>query len=277
MKRSRLKDIADATGYSANTVSLALRGSSRISAEARDVIHRAARELDYLPNLVAQALVSRQTKTIGLVLTDIMNPTLTLVARSIEQELSTRGYSMMLAVSDNVHDKELRAIEVLRSRQVDGLLIYPTHHGQLEHIESLRQSGHPALVLTTVPFAGVDVVAIDDRMGAYKAVRHLLSRGHRRIAILDAAVPLGNREKLDGTRHAINEAGLAADALVTVDPGGHSATDGHRAVQDVATLKDRPTAVFATNDSLGIGAMRWCLENGLSVPGDMALVGYDNT
>ena len=64
---------------------------------------------------------------------------------------------------------------------------------------------------------------------------------------------------------------------MTVDPGGHSATDGHRAVQDVATLKDRPTAVFATNDSLGIGAMRWCLENGLSVPGDMAIVGYDNT
>ena len=98
---ARLKDIALATGFSANTVSLALRESRRIPKATRDRILAAARQLNYLPNHVAQSLVSRETKTIGLVLTDIMNPTLTLAARSIERELASRGYSLMLAATDS--------------------------------------------------------------------------------------------------------------------------------------------------------------------------------
>ena len=104
--RPRLKDIAVATGYSANTVSLALRGSPRIPEETRDRIQSAARSLNYLPNTIAQALVSRETRTIGLVLTDIMNPTLTLVSRFLEQEFAQRGYSLMLAASDHDAAKE---------------------------------------------------------------------------------------------------------------------------------------------------------------------------
>ncbi|WP_352801239.1 LacI family DNA-binding transcriptional regulator, partial [Mesorhizobium sp. M0320] len=104
--RTRLKDIAVATGYSANTVSLALRGSLRIPEETRDRIQSAAQSLNYFPNTIAQALVSRETRTIGLVLTDIMNPTLTLVSRFLERELAQRGYSLMLAASDHDSAKE---------------------------------------------------------------------------------------------------------------------------------------------------------------------------
>ncbi|MER9496415.1 LacI family DNA-binding transcriptional regulator, partial [Mesorhizobium sp. M0320] len=95
-----------ATGYSANTVSLALRGSLRIPEETRDRIQSAAQSLNYFPNTIAQALVSRETRTIGLVLTDIMNPTLTLVSRFLERELAQRGYSLMLAASDHDSAKE---------------------------------------------------------------------------------------------------------------------------------------------------------------------------
>src|SRR6478609_7930834 len=114
---ARLKDIALATGFSANTVSLALRESRRIPKETRALILAAARQLNYLPNHVAKSLVSRETKTIGLILTDIMNPTLTLAARSIERELAGLGYSLMLAASDNVLDKEVAALDVFRSRR----------------------------------------------------------------------------------------------------------------------------------------------------------------
>lgn len=275
--RTRLKDIAEATGYSANTVSLALRGSLRIPQETRDRIQSAARRLNYLPNTIAQALVSRETKTIGLVLTDIMNPTLTLVAQCIERDLSKRGYSMMLAASDNDAAKEVSALEVFRSRQVDGILIYPTNHDRLDHIQAVRDAGYPVLILADIPFAGVDVVAIDDRNGAYKAVRHLVSRGHRRIAMLDAAQLLGNTEKHDGALRALAEAGLPADSLIVVDPKGHSATDGYHAVPAAMKGKIPPTALFATTDSLAIGALHWCRENGIDVPGDLAIVGYDNT
>lgn len=275
--RTRLKDIAEATGYSANTVSLALRGSPRIPEETRDIIQAQARKLDYLPNTIAQALVSRQTKTIGLVLTDIMNPTLTLVGRSIERELSARGYSMMLAASDHIMEKELTALDVFRSRQVDGIMIYPCDHHDMDHIRAARAAGEAVLVLSDVPFAGVDIVAIDDRTGAYKAIAHLIERGHRKIAFVDAASLLGNTEKMDGARRAVTEAGLDTSMIVSVDPKGHSAMDGYRATAGLMEEPERPTAMFATTDSLALGALRWCRENGVSVPEDLAIVGYDNT
>jgi LacI family transcriptional regulator len=274
--RTRLKDIAVATGYSANTVSLALRGSPRIPEETRDRIQLAAQSLNYFPNTIAQALVSRETRTIGLVLTDIMNPTLTLVSRFLERDLAQRGYSLMLAASDFVPDKELSALEVFRSRQVDGILIFPTNHDRLEHIRAVRQAGYPVLILADIPMAGLDVVAVNDRTGGYRAVRHLIERGHRRIVLLDAA-QAENSEKRDGARRAVREAGLPEAALAVVRPRGHSATEGYEAIAGAMLGKERPTALFATTDWLAIGVMRWCREQGISVPGDLAIVGYDNT
>jgi LacI family transcriptional regulator len=273
---ARLKDIALVTGFSANTVSLALRESRRIPKETRDRIVAAARQLNYLPNHVAQSLVSRETKTIGLVLTDIMNPTLTLAARSIERELASRGYSLMLAATDNVLDKEAAALNVFRSRQVDGMLIYPTAHRQLDRIRPLRDAGYPVVLLVADPDAGIDVVGIDDRRGAQKAVQHLVGLGHRRIAFLDSARPLGNSEKFDGYAAALGEAGLTPDRHLVIDPHGHRATEGYRATGALMGRRKRPTALFAANDSLAIGALRWCADNRVLVPGDLAVVGYDD-
>src|SRR6478735_10568976 len=135
----RLKDIADKTGFSTNTVSLALRQSPRIPQQTRDIIQRAASELNYLPNQIAKSLVSRETKTIGLVLTDITNPTLTHTAQAIEKALAERGYGTLFATSNNTLSEEIRAIEMVRARQVDGILIYPTGHRQLDHLRSLRR------------------------------------------------------------------------------------------------------------------------------------------
>src|ERR1700738_493894 len=213
---ARLKDIALATGFSANTVSLALRESRRIPKETRDRILDAARQLNYLPNHVAQSLVSRKTNTTGLVLTDITNPTLTLAARSIERELASRGYSLMLAATDHVLDKEVAALNVFRSRQVDGILIYPTAQRRLDGIRPLRDVGYPIVLLVADPDAGLDVVGIDDRRGAHTAVQHLVGLGHRRIAFLDAARPLGNSEKYDGYAAALGEAGLAPDRQLVI-------------------------------------------------------------
>ena len=139
----RLKDIAAVTGVTANTVSLALRGSTRIPEETRERIVAAARKLNYLPNQVAQSLVSRETKTVGLILTSIVNPILTQAARAIERELAARGYSLMLSASENDIAKETEALNVFRSRQVDGMLIYAASHGTLDHIRSAPPRGLP--------------------------------------------------------------------------------------------------------------------------------------
>jgi LacI family transcriptional regulator len=128
----RLKDIADRTGFSVNTVSLALRDSPRIPEETRTLIRQAAEALNYLPNHIAKSLVSRETKTVGLVLTSITNPILTRVAQAIELRLAELGYSTLFATSNGDHHEEKKAIEMFRSRQVDGMLIYPRSHRELE-------------------------------------------------------------------------------------------------------------------------------------------------
>jgi LacI family transcriptional regulator len=272
----RLKDIADKTGFSTNTVSLALRQSPRIPQQTRDVIQRAAAELNYLPNQIAKSLVSRETKTIGLVLTDINNPTLTHTAQSIEIALAERGYGTLFATSNNTLSEEMRTIELFRSRQVDGMLIYPTNHRQLDHIRPLRRANYPVVLLVGDPDAGIDAVCIDERRGAYKATRHLIDVGHRRIAIIDSGNPLGTQEKLQGFQQALREAGIDFDPGFCVDPRGHTAEKGYWAMDTMMGSRKQPSAVFAANDSLAIGTLRWCQTHNMRVPDDIAIVGFDN-
>lgn len=274
---TRLKDIAAVTGVTANTVSLALRGSPRIPQETRDRIVAAARKLNYLPNQVAQSLVSRETKTVGLILTSIVNPILTQAARAIERELAARGYSLMLAASENDVAKEIEALNVFRSRQVDGMLIYAASHGALDHIQPLRRAGYPIVLLVDDPTRRLDVVSVDDRRGAEIATDHLVGLGHRRIAFLDAGSLLGNLEKLEGYRKGLAKGGIAFDPRLLINPQGHSAAQAYTAVAAfLARPGARPTALLASNDLLAFGALRACRDLGVSVPRDLALVGFDD-
>lgn len=271
----RLKDIADKTGFSTNTVSLALRESPRIPVETRDVIRRAAEDLNYQPNHVARSLVSRETKTIGLVLTDIMNPTLTQTAQQVELVLAERGYGTLLATSNHSLEQERRLVELFRSRRVDGMLIYPAVHDQLDHIKALRKH-FPVVLLIAGPDVGIDVVSVDDRSGAYRAVKHLIDLGHRRIGLLNPQSQTGNSEKFEGYQRALGEAGIALDTALVVATNGHYATHGYYALDHLMSTRNPPTAVFCHNDSLAIGALRWCHRNGRRVPQDLAIMGYDN-
>ena len=273
---TRLKDIAERTGFSVNTVSLALRGSLRIPEETRVVIREAAEALNYAPNHVAKSLVSRETKTIGLVLTDITNPALTHTAQAIEIALAERGYGTLFATSNNTLAEEIKAVDLFRSRQVDGMLIYPTTHRQLDHIRPLRRANYPVVLLVADPDAGVDAVCMDERRGGYKATRHLIGMGHRRIGIMDGGNPHGNLEKREGYEQALDEAGMKADPAIAVDPHGHSVERGFWAMDALMGTRERPTAVFAATDSLAIGALRWCQTHKVGVPEEMAIVGCDN-
>jgi LacI family transcriptional regulator len=272
----RLKEIAAATKFSVNTVSLALRRSPRLPKETRDLILAEAKRQKYLPNNVARSLVSRATKTIGLVLPDIMNPTLTASAHCIERQLAKHGFSMMFAATNNILSQEIKALEVFQSHQVDGILIYPVRHPRLRHIRPLRRAGYPIVLLVADPAAGIDVVSVDDRRGAYKAVAHLLGLGHRRIAMLDSSQRLGNSEKSGGYEAALASYGVRVDQSMLIDPGGHDATSGYSGMTEIMKRARRPTALFAANDRLAIGALRWCRENGITVPDDLAIVGYDD-
>lgn len=273
---ARLKDIAAQTGFSINTVSLALRGSPRVPDETRRQISQAAEALNYLPNQVAKSLVLKETRSIGLILTELTNPVLTAVAQAIELELSKRGYTTLFATSNNTIDLERTMIETFRARRADGMLIFPCSHRQLDHIRSLRARNYPVVLLVGDPDAGIDAVCMDERAGAFKAVTHLINSGHRRIALFDSAGGPPNREKFEGYSAALASAGIDVDPVLIVGLRGHDVKSGYWAMETLHGRKTDATAVFASTDSLALGALRYCVKNGIEVPGDIALFGFDN-
>ncbi len=273
---ARLKDIAEQTGFSVNTVSLALRGSTRIPDETRTVILQTAERLNYLPNQVAQSLVRRETRSIGLILTDLKNPVLTAVAQAVELELSKRGYTTLFATSNNLLAREAEMIETFRARRADGMLIFPCSHRQLDHIRVLRKRNYPVVLLVGDPDAGIDAVCMDERAGAFKAVAHLINNGHSRIALIDGSALLGNTEKQEGFLRAHAQLGLTPEPKLMLDPKGGSVAAGFWAMDELFGRKLGFSAVFAANDSLALGALRYCSKNGLRVPEEVAIVGFDN-
>jgi len=272
----RLRDIAEKTGFSTNTVSLALRESPRIPLETRAIIRSAAQELGYVPNYVAKSLVSRETRTIGLVLTDILNPTLTHTAQAVEIALAERGYGTLFATSNNTLAEEIKVVEMFRSRQVDGILIYPARHHDLEHLRPLRRANYPLVLLIADPDAGIDGVSVNDRSGGFQATRYLIGLGHRRIGFLDASHPNGNDEKLEGYQEALRQSGIPFDPDLVVATNGHYARHGYFGLDTLMGGPKRPTAVFSDNDSLALGALHWCHKHKVRIPQDLAIMGYDN-
>ncbi len=274
--RPRLKEIASATGFSVNTVSLALRGSDRIPEKTRDLILKEAEKQNYFPNQIARSLTNRATHTIGLVLTDIMNPTITLTARSIERQLANADYGVMFATSDNSLENEKKAMSRFQSHQVDGIIVYPTNRSKTEHIKAASESGFPVVVLADIPDSELDIVAVDDRFGANAAITHLIEAGHTNILLLDGAFGSGNIEKQEGARAALEKNPEYSASIKVFNPEGNSAEHGYQAAENFLTQEQRPTAVFATTDALAIGVVRWCAAHEISVPGELAVVGYDN-
>ena len=277
MVRTRLKDIAEKTGYSINTVSVALRGGKRVPPETRDIIVAAARELNYLPNALARSLANRSSRTVGVVLNNLINPILTVAAELIAQQLEDRGYRAVLVASNGDLDREKRALTSLREHQVDGVMIYPTRQTSVDHIISMRASGFPALLLAGMPNPAIDMISVNDRMGAYKLTKHLLSLGHRRMAFVDIGPSQGNFRKFSGFAAAHEEMGLEIDRRLVFCPvGSNTVESGYRAAARIMAYEEPPTAVLASTDMAAIGVMSWCREHCLRVPSEVSVAGFDD-
>lgn len=272
-RKTTLADIAAKTGYGTNTVSLALRGSTRISQGARDAILAAAKALDYVPNNYAKSLVLKRSNTVGVLVEYLTNPQPTAVAMALQREMSSRGYGVLFATSITA-DQETAAIEMFRRHMVDGLLIYPVAHYKIDHLRRLREHNFPVVMLVGARDTGLDAVGVDEFQASYDATTHLIALGHTKIGALGPLVdkPL----KIDGFRHAHRVHGLPLDERQIVEPVGLSMSAGFDGMQALAERKLGLTALFATSDMFAIGAMRWAKVKGVSVPEQLSIVGYDN-
>ncbi len=275
--RTRLKDIAEKTGFSINTVSVALRGGEKVPRSTRKIILDAARQLNYLPNALARSLASNNSRMVGVVLSHLLSPILAQCAQLIERRLEGRGYRMMLMAANGDHEREKIVVDALRAHQVEGILIYPSDLGRVEHLVSLRQAGFPVVLLSGTPGQAVDLVSVDDRTGMAKLTSHMIELGHRRIALVDVCQRNGDFRKLAGYQDALRAHGIPFDDALVVCPRGHNtAASGYEAAGALAGLNPKPTAVLGSSDPIAIGVMGWCRDHGIGVPVDLSVGGFDD-
>ncbi|MGC9521573.1 MAG: LacI family DNA-binding transcriptional regulator [Anaerolineae bacterium] len=270
-----LKDVAKRAGVAPITASRVINDSGYVSDETRKRVEAAVEELGYVPNRVARSLRSKQTHTLALVITDITNPFWTTVARGVEDVANADGFSVILGNTDESEAKEYDYVRVLLQEQVDGFLLVPAHSAS-RSVTLIQKQQVPLVILDRAVSAPVDTVRSDSEGGAYDLTRHLLSLGHRRIAILSGPQEVSTAaDRVAGYQRALVEAGIPLDEQIVIY-GAFTQPGGYEMTQEVLRLRPRPTALFAANNFIAVGAFRALREAGLQTPEDMALVAFDD-
>lgn len=258
------------------TVSRVLNNSGYVSADARERVGAAIAELGYVPNSLARSLRSKSTRTIALVLTDVTNPFFTTLARGAEDAASHHDFNLILCNTDESEAKQEQYLTVLLQKRVDGILLVPARSRQ-EPVAWIQRRGVPVVVIDRrVPTAEVDVVRCDSELGAYEMTRFLLSLGHRRIAMLTGPEGVSTaRDRVTGYARALREAGLKAEGEIVVY-GDFAQASGYRMAQQVLSLPQPPTALFAANNFIAAGAFHALRDAGLDVPADISMATFDD-
>jgi LacI family transcriptional regulator len=257
------------------TVSRVVNGSAGVSPKLRARVEAALAETGYMPNALARSLRVQKTDTIALLLPDMTNPFFTTLAHGVETAAREAGMTMILANSDERPDEERRLVQMLLGRQVDGLLVAPAGTG-MEAIELCREHGVHLVIVDRRPQGGeADVVRSDSVAGSVELGRLLTGLGHRIMAVLSgpSTVPTAIDRVTGFTRAVVDEAGLPAPLVLD---GRYSIESGHEMAVAAMNAVPRPTAVFATNNFIAIGAMHAFGELGIRVPEDVAVVAFDD-
>lgn len=279
--RATIKDIAEYTGLSITTVSLVLNNKpSRISQRAREAVFSAAEKLNYMPNQLAVGLAKKRTFMLGLIIGDLGNNFFSSLAISVENTCNALGWHMILSSTSNRHNRDLDAINLLAGRSVDGILYNmgadSTPKSATESSALFARHNLPfVLVDRSFPLSGTCTVRGDHALGGYLATRHLLEHGHKRIAIVTGPLQLSCAEsRLAGYRRALEEYGIEYEPDYMIH-GDYTMQAGIDAAERVRQLG--ATAVFACNDLMAFGLFKRFRALGVSIPGDISLVGYDDT
>ena len=270
-----VQDVARRAGVSTATVSYVLNATRFVSGGLRERVLAAVRELHYEPNAAARTLRSNRSHTLGLILPDLRNPFFTEAVRGVEDVAQSRGYTVLLANSDEDTEREARHLRVLRAKHVDGLILAPAG-GSYAELEQLVDARFPLVLLDRdLAGLGTPAVMLDNEAAAHAAVDHLIRLGHQRVGMITGRPPLSSTvERQRGYRRALDEAGLPFDERL-VETGGSTVEGGAAAASTLLERLPPPTALFAANNLMTIGALMAIERHGLSVPGDVALVGFD--
>lgn len=271
-----IKDVARRAGVSTATVSRVLNGVEVVSDDTRSRVEQAIAELGYRYNALARSLKKKSSGLIGHVIPSIAGPVSPILARAVEDEAGKEGYNVILCNSYDSPEKERANIDILLERRVDGIIF--SSPMLPEHLRMVRDRGVPLIIIERrVEISGFPFVDPNNREGAYEAVKYLIGLGHRRIGLI---LGLWNailvEQRKQGYEDAMRDAGIPIDTDLIAD-GAYTRESGFKAMQKLLQMASRPTAVFACNDAMAIGAMQAATRAGLKVPGDISFMGFDDT
>lgn len=272
--RIRIADVATLAGVSPTTVSHVLSGKRLVGEATKGTVQEAIRALGYRPNAIARSLRTNRSTMVAVVVPDITNPYYAVLTRGLADAVDGAGYGSYVCNTDGSPDRELAFTEDVLDRGVDGIVIASSG-------VSMRSSRGPAAFGTPVVCVGgifdhaqVDLIAVDDEVGSHAATVHLIRRGARRIAMIQGPGESGTARN-EGYRRALTEAGREVEPGLMVR-GDWTRRGGRRAMDTLMSRSDRPDAVFCANDLTAIGALDTTRELGLSIPDDVAIVGFDD-
>ncbi|MBX8467106.1 LacI family DNA-binding transcriptional regulator, partial [Deinococcus sp. RIT780] len=272
-----IQDVAQLAQVSTATASRALSRPDMVAQTTRERVLKAARQLGYQPNVLARSLRQGETRTIGVIVTDILNPFHATLAKGIQDAADRHGYVAFLFNSDEDPTKERRALDTLRGHLPQGLILVPTS-GAREHLKAMpdlpvveldRVTGHPDATTVTTDNAG----------GGAAATQHLIELGHTRIGMIVGQQDISTAtQRHDAYRATLEAAGLTYDPALVL-PGNHREDDGYRAAMRLLSLPPdrRPTALFVGNNEMTVGAVLAARALNLHIPEDLSIVGFDDS
>jgi LacI family transcriptional regulator len=269
-----IRDVAKRAGVSAATVSHTINGTRFVDPATQERVRQAIAEIGYRPNYMARGLRRRESHTLGLIIPDNTNPFFAEMARTIEDAGFVAGYSVVLCNSDRSIDKEADYVDLLLSKQVDGIIL-ASAHARPDIIEQIRSAGAPVvLVPGELGDFDVDILMTDDVAAGRIAAQHLVDLGHTRIAcITGPRTTSASYGRVAGFETVLAEHGLALAASAR---GDFRAERGRDAMAELLDSGETFTAVFAANDLTAIGALQTLYQRGIRVPDDISLMGFDN-
>lgn len=275
-RQPSIKDIARLARVSHPTVSRALQNSPLVNAKTAERIRRIAKESGYRASAIARGLVTRRTRTIGLVVTSIADPFTSEVVSGIEQAANDHGYSVFLADSNADPERERKIVQAFAEQRVDGILVTSSRVGAL-YLPLLSEMMVPIILVNDQhPGAFVHSVMISNQEGSRAVAEHLVGLGHRQIAFIgDQFGYQSDTERFAGYKEALDAAGIPLREDYVVRGNGKPEA-GMRAMDRLLYLSDPPTAVCCYNDMTALGAMRSIRVHGLRVPQDISVAGFDD-
>jgi LacI family transcriptional regulator len=275
-KAASIYDVARESGVSVFTVSAVVNNKSHVGKGLRERVEAAIRKLNYRPNLVARSLAKQRTHTIGMIVPDIGNPFFPLVVRGAEDAAQKHGYNLLLCNSDDSLDKEEKAIELLLSKRVDGILLTKAAEDFRPALRQMIKEVNIPFVLVMRTYAKLtkDAVITDDYHGAYEAVSHLARAGRKRIGLISGPLKVSSaKDRWQGFHDALKAEGLPLEQDLVIE-GDYRLESGFRAGHSL--FSRRPDGIYVANHLMAIGLLQAAEEMGLRCPEDFGLVSFDD-